>query len=107
MSPYPVPQQFTQNWTPQVMPPTNLALQNNFNNFNLSSLGGGQQYPPQQPQQYPPQQPQQYPPQQNFGQQGGYNGHETSGMGMNQGMNNNPYGQGYWVELKGATDNLR
>jgi hypothetical protein len=39
------------NWTPQVMPATNMALQNNFNNFNLASLGGGQQYPPQQ---YPP-----------------------------------------------------
>ena len=101
--------QFTQNWAPQVMPAQTLQVQNNFNNFNLSSLGGGQQYPPQQhhppqqPQQYPPQQqftpqqPQQYPPQQNFGQQGGYSAHENSGMGMGmkQGMNNNPYGQGY------------
>ncbi len=96
------------------MPATNFALQNNFNNFNLSSLGGGQQYPPQN---YPPmqqsmnqgpppmqqnfgQQPQQnfgQTPQQNFGQTPGNNQQfENSGMGMNQGMNNNPYGgQGY------------
>ena len=84
MTPYVVPQQFTMNWTPQVMPATNFALQNNFNNFNLSSLGNGQQYPSQQ----------QYPPQQNMGQQGGYNAHNNSGMEMNPGINNG-YGQGY------------
>lgn len=69
---YAVPALFTTNWQPQVMPATNLALQNNFNNFNLASLGGGQQYPPannyppQQQPNYPPQQPRQpnYPPQQ-------------------------------------------
>lgn len=66
---YAVPSLFTTNWQPQVMPATNLALQNNFNNFNLANLGGGQQYPPSN---YPPQQPQQnfgQQPQQNFGQQ--------------------------------------
>jgi len=83
------------------MPATNMALQNNFNNFNLASLGGGQQYPPQQ---YPPQQ---YPPiQQNMNQgppqnMGGYNQQQqfnNSNMAMTPGMNNNnPYGQGYWV----------
>ena len=89
---YQIPMQFTQNWAPQIMPAQTLQVQNNFNNFNLASLGTGQQYPPQQqqypPQQYPPQnqpqqftpqqnqppqftpqqQPPQYPPQQNFGQ---------------------------------------
>jgi hypothetical protein len=61
---YQIPMQFTQNWAPQLMPAHTLQVQNNFNNFNLASLGTGQQYPPQQ-QQYPPQQypPQQYPPQ--------------------------------------------
>jgi len=111
MPPYVIPQTFTVNWQPQVMPATNFALQNNFNNFNLSSLGGGQQYPPmmQQPMQPPMQQPMQPPmqqPMQNYGNQGGYgqqqggygqqggnnnNQFENSGMGMN----NNAYGQGY------------
>ena len=46
-----------------MMPATNLALQNNFNNFNLASLGGGQQYPPQMQQQMQPQMQQQMQPQ--------------------------------------------
>lgn len=69
MTPYAVPSLFTVNWQPQVMPATNLAVQNNFNNFNLASLGAPQQYPPSN---YPPQQnmgqPPQMTPQQNFGQ---------------------------------------
>jgi hypothetical protein len=102
------------------MPATNMALQNNFNNFNLAALGVAQQ--PQQfspPQNYPPQNmmpPQQTPqqpnfgqqPQQNFGQQQpnygqpNYNQNvsfEQSDMNMNANTNqggygNNPY-QGY------------
>ena len=80
MAPYQVPSLFTQNWQPQVMPVTNIALQNNFNNFNLASLGGGQQYPPmqqpmmqqpimQQPMMNQVQQPMIQTPQQNYGQQ--------------------------------------
>lgn len=36
------------------MPATNMSLPNNFANFSLNNMGGGQQYPPQQ--QYPPNQ---------------------------------------------------
>ena len=64
-----MPNVFQQNWAPQQMPATNLALSNNFANYNLGQMGGGyqqQQYPPQQ-QQYPPQQyPQQQYPQQEY-----------------------------------------
>ena len=67
------------------MPATNFALQNNFNSFNLGSMGGGQQYPPmQQPMMQQPMQQQQF---------------NNSNMGMNPGMNQNPYGQGYWFCL--------
>lgn len=59
-----------------MMPITNMSLQNHFNNFSLSNMGGGQQYPPQQQMQQPmmqqqqpmmnqPQQQQNYPQQQN------------------------------------------
>lgn len=91
---YQVPSLFTNNWTPQMMPATNLALQNNFSNFNLSNLGnGGQQYPPSnyqppQPQQNFGQQPQQ---QQNFGQQPNFG--QTPGQNNGQGPYNNN-GQG-------------
>ncbi len=105
MTPYVVPSLFNNNWQPQVMPATNMALQNNFNNFNLASLGGGgQQYPPSN---YPPNQQQNLGQgqgqgqQQNFGQtpqpnmghqQGPNNQFDNSGMGMNM----NPYsGQAY------------
>jgi len=90
---YAVPSLFTTNWQPQVMPATNLALQNNFNNFNLANLGGGQQYPPSN---YPPQQPQQnfgQQPQQNFGQQPQQNYGQTPGHNNGQGPYNNN-GQG-------------
>ncbi len=112
MTPYVVPSLFNNNWQPQIMPATNMALQNNFNNFNLSNLGGGQQYPPSN---YP-----QNNQQQNFGQQGQQqnfnqtpNMGQTPGYGQGQnmghqqgqnnqfensgmGMNNNPYGgRGY------------
>lgn len=43
-----MPSLFQSNWTPQVMPTTNMSLQNNFANFSLNNMGGGQQYPPQQ-----------------------------------------------------------
>ncbi len=57
-----MPQMFQSNWTPQVMPMTNLVLPNTFNNFNLSSL------PPLPLDDLPPQQspnPMNVPPQQN------------------------------------------
>jgi hypothetical protein len=72
-----MPNTFQNNWAPKLMPPTNMILPNNFNNFNLNNMGGGGQYPPQQQQQMGGT----YPPQQNM--QGGYNG-EQSGMQMNQ-----------------------
>lgn len=77
-----MPNLFQSNWQPQVMPQINMALQNNFNNFNLASLGHPQQYPPQNS----------YPPQQNNMMQ---QQHQNSNMGMNQGgMGNTPH-QGY------------
>lgn len=79
-----MPSLFSSNWQPQVMPTTNMALQNNFNNFNLASLGAPQQYPPSN---YPPnnQQPNfGQGPQQNMGQTPGY------GQGLQQ---NNGQGQ--------------
>ena len=83
-----MPNVFQQNWSPQVMPQTDLALTNNFQNYNLNQMGGGyhqqqQGYQPQQQQGYPPQQQQQqgYPPQQQ--QQQGYppqQGHQQQGQ---------------------------
>ena len=77
-----MPPVFQQNWAPQQMPSTNLALSNNFANYNLNQMGGGypqqgyqQQYPNQQqvhpqsqpyPQQQYPTQQQGYPPQQGY-----------------------------------------
>lgn len=46
-----MPSVFQTNWAPQQMPATNLTLPNNFQNFSLQGMGGGQQYPPQQHQQ--------------------------------------------------------
>ena len=62
---YQMPPVFQTNWAPQQMPMTNIALSNDFANFNLNQMQQGypqQGYPPQQ-QGYPPQQ-QGYPPQQ-------------------------------------------
>lgn len=91
-----MPNLFQNNWQPQIMPQTNMALQNNFNNFNLASLGQSQQYPPQNT--YPSQQNpmmQQQPTNinNNLGQnpmmEQQYNnsamGMNQGGMGMNQG----------------------
>lgn len=50
---------FQNNWAPKLMPMTNMALTNNFNNFQLNQM---QQNYPQQNQGYPPQN-QGYPPQ--------------------------------------------
>ncbi len=51
-----MPALFQNNWAPQAMPTTNMALQNNFANFNLNNLGSNMNMAPQ------------YPPQQNFNQ---------------------------------------
>jgi hypothetical protein len=99
MTPYVVPSLFSNNWQPQVMPNTNMALENNFNNFNLASLGAQQQYPPSN---YPPnsQQPnfgQGQGPQQNMGQTQGYGQgpQQNMGNGSTQNMGQAPgYGQG-------------
>lgn len=61
-----MPNVFQQNWAPQQMPMTNMALSNNFANYQLGQMGGGypQQGYPQQPypqQGYPPG-PQSMPP---------------------------------------------
>lgn len=61
-----MPNIFTSNWAPQAMPATNMAVVNNFNNFQISQM---------QPQQYPP------VPQQGYPQQG-YPVSENSGMQM-------------------------
>jgi hypothetical protein len=45
MPTYNMPQVFQNNWSPQVMPMTNLELPNNFANFNLNAMGGGGGYP--------------------------------------------------------------
>ena len=47
---------FQNNWAPQMMPDTNMAVVNNFNNFQLSQMQQQPQYPPQPQQGYPPQQ---------------------------------------------------
>lgn len=41
MPSYAMPSIFQNNWSPQVMPMTNMQLPNNFNNFNLNNMGGG------------------------------------------------------------------
>lgn len=96
-----MPNMFTTNWQPQLMPPTNMALQNNFNNFNMATMGLAQNYPPQNmqspPQNYPPQNNFNQPPNNNFGQTPQPNmmmeqQFNNSNMGMNGG--NNPY-QGF------------
>lgn len=59
MRAYTMPSMFQNNWQPQMMPMTNMALQNNFNNFNMASMGMAQNYPPKNnvppPPNYPPQ----------------------------------------------------
>ncbi len=64
-----MPNVFQNNWTPKMMPMTNLALTNDFNNFQLNQMQMPQQggYPQQQQGGYPQQQGG-YPQ-----QQGGYN----------------------------------
>lgn len=58
-----MPNVFQNNWTPKMMPITNLALKNDFNNYQLNQMQQQQNYPPQN-QGYPPQnQNQGYPPQ--------------------------------------------
>lgn len=66
-----MPNIFQSNWTPQMMPDTNMAVVNNFNNFQLSQMQQQPQYPPQPQQGYP----QQIHPQQ-------YSGGETTEMQM-------------------------
>lgn len=87
-----MPTMFQTNWQPQMMPATNMALQKNFNNFNMASMGLAQSYPPQNmpPQNYPPQNmmtPQNnfnQPQQNNFNQpqQNNFNQPPIMGMGM-------------------------
>lgn len=65
-----MPNVFQNNWAPKMMPITNLALTNDFNNYQLNQMQQQQNYPPQNQQGYPPQNQQQgYPPQ---NQQQGY-----------------------------------
>lgn len=40
-----MPQLFQTNWTPQVMPMTNMVLPNNFANFNMAAMGVSNGYP--------------------------------------------------------------
>lgn len=100
MTPYTVPSLFNNNWQPQVMPATNLAIINNFNNFNLSNLSAPQQYPPSN---YPPNGQQQNfaqgpQNQQNYGQgPQNYGQGVQNNMGQTPGYGNVPqqnYGQG-------------
>jgi hypothetical protein len=42
-----MPQVFQSNWSPQIMPATNMVLPNNFLNAAINTMGG-QQYPPMQ-----------------------------------------------------------
>ncbi len=74
---YTLPPVFQNNWTPQVMPLTNLVLPNNFNNFNLNNLpppvqpnplNVPQQNPMNVPQQNPMNNPPPPPPPQQFNQ---------------------------------------
>lgn len=64
-----MPNVFQNNWAPKMMPITNLALTNDFNNYQLNQMQQQQNYPPQNQQGYPPQNQQGYPPQ---NQQQGY-----------------------------------
>ena len=64
MRAYTMPSMFQNNWQPQMMPMTNMALQNNFNNFNMASMGMAQNYPPQNVP--PPQNNMNRPPQNNM-----------------------------------------
>jgi hypothetical protein len=86
-----MPSVFQNNWAPQAMPMTNFSLPNNFQNFNLQGMGGGQQqqYPPMQQQQYPPMQQQPMMTQQPM-QQGVM---DSSNMGMAQGQQMQYMGQ--------------
>lgn len=77
--PYIVPNMFQNNWAPKMMPNTNLALTNDFNNYQLGQM---QQSPggyPNQGQVYP--------------QNQGYN--QGQGNGQGQG-----YGQGQYSQME-------
>lgn len=103
MRAYTMPNVFQNSWSPKVMPNTNLALTNDFNNYQLGQMQmqqsptgypnqGNQGYPPNQGNQgYPPNQPNQgsqgYPP--NQGNQGYPQNQGNQGYNPNQG-----YGQG-------------
>lgn len=85
-----MPMVFQNNWTPKMMPQTNMALTNDFNNFQLNQMAQNmpqqnQGYPPQQQSQgNPPQQQSQgYPPQQGQGQ--GYPPQQNQVYPQNQG----------------------
>lgn len=45
MPAYDKPKVFQNSWSPQMMPMTNMTLNNDFNNFNLNAMGGGGGYP--------------------------------------------------------------
>lgn len=78
-----MPNIFQNNWAPKMMPNTNLALTNDFNNYQLQQMQNqgyanqqqvypqNQGYPPQN-QGYPPQN-QGYTPNQGYPNQGGMN----------------------------------
>jgi hypothetical protein len=94
---YQMPNVFQNNWSPKSMPMTNMAVNNNFANFQLNQMQQ-QNYPPPPPQnQGYPQQNQGYPPQNqgNYGQNQGNYGQNQGNYGQNQGQHHgqNPYGQ--------------
>ena len=93
-----MPNVFQNSWSPKVMPNTNLALTNDFNNYQLGQMQMQQSptgYPNQGNQGYPPNQPNQgnqgYPP--NQGNQGYPQNQGNQGYNPNQG--NQGYNQGY------------
>lgn len=90
---YNMPNVFQNNWHPKAMPLTNLAVTNDFNNFNLNQMQ--QNYPPQN-QGYPPAQ-QNYPP----GQQGYPPGQQSQQPPGQQGYP--PGQQGYPPGQQGYT----
>ena len=83
--PYIVPNMFQNNWAPKMMPNTNLALTNDFNNYQLGQMQ-------QSPGGYP-NQGQVYPQNQGYNQGQG-NG---QGQGYNQGQG---YGQGQYSQME-------
>lgn len=98
MRAYTMPNVFQNSWSPKVMPNTNLALTNDFNNYQLGQMQMQQSptgYPNQGNQGYPPNQPNQgnqgYPP--NQGNQGYPQNQGNQGYNPNQG--NQGYNQGY------------